>query len=523
MHAQLAPPLEADQQEAQPASTEPALAEPLYRRVPEHLLGQQQVPLATYRVQLHKDFTFAGRSAIGALPGAPGRQRPLRLAVSSRPRRAAPTATTWSTTPRLNPELGARPRASPRSPARPCAATGMGLVLDVVPNHMGIERAQPALWIDVLENGPASLFARFFDIDWEPVKAELRGQGAAADPGGSVRRGAGAGRAPARRTGDGGLLRPLLRPRAAGRPRAVPRRARATSWSSWRSAGRRAPRRSSSCSRILTALRHLPSPHGDRAGRRSSSAAGRRRSSSGGWRAVVDGERRRGRATSSANVERLQRHAGRPAQLRPARRAARAAAATGSPTGGWPGRRSTTGASSTSTGWRRSAWRTPRSSTRRTRSSSSWLARGQGHRAAHRPPRRALRSHRLLPPAAGALLPRAGAARSSSGAAADEAQLAGASSRGCCARSGGRRSARRSRLAAAPARSTWWWRRSWAAGSASPTPGRCTAPPATASPTSSAGCFVDPAAGRGAHRDLRALHRRSRRRLRAAASTRRRS
>ncbi|HEY0093964.1 MAG TPA: malto-oligosyltrehalose synthase, partial [Archangium sp.] len=45
-------------------------------------------------------------------------------------------------------------------------------VLDVVPNHMGIESFNP-LWFDVLENGPASLYARFFDIDWHPVKDEL--------------------------------------------------------------------------------------------------------------------------------------------------------------------------------------------------------------------------------------------------------------------------------------------------------------------------------------------------------------
>ena len=54
-----------------------------------------------------------------------------------------------------------------------CAGNGLGQVLDMVPNHMGIERGN-ALWCDVLENGPASLYAQFFDIDWDPVKAELR-------------------------------------------------------------------------------------------------------------------------------------------------------------------------------------------------------------------------------------------------------------------------------------------------------------------------------------------------------------
>jgi (1->4)-alpha-D-glucan 1-alpha-D-glucosylmutase len=53
-------------------------------------------------------------------------------------------------------------------------AHGMGLVLDFVPNHMGIEDARANhWWWDVIENGPCSPYARFFDIDWTPVKAEL--------------------------------------------------------------------------------------------------------------------------------------------------------------------------------------------------------------------------------------------------------------------------------------------------------------------------------------------------------------
>jgi (1->4)-alpha-D-glucan 1-alpha-D-glucosylmutase len=50
---------------------------------------------------------------------------------------------------------------------------GLGLLVDMVPNHMGIARARNAWWRDVLENGPASRYAPFFDIDWTPVKREL--------------------------------------------------------------------------------------------------------------------------------------------------------------------------------------------------------------------------------------------------------------------------------------------------------------------------------------------------------------
>jgi (1->4)-alpha-D-glucan 1-alpha-D-glucosylmutase len=49
----------------------------------------------------------------------------------------------------------------------------MGLILDVVPNHMGIGQVLNAWWRDVLENGPSSRYADAFDIDWHPIKREL--------------------------------------------------------------------------------------------------------------------------------------------------------------------------------------------------------------------------------------------------------------------------------------------------------------------------------------------------------------
>ncbi|MHB8121372.1 MAG: malto-oligosyltrehalose synthase [Desulfuromonadaceae bacterium] len=49
----------------------------------------------------------------------------------------------------------------------------MGQILDIVPNHMCIEGQGNAYWMDVLENGPSSTYASFFDIDWHPVKQEL--------------------------------------------------------------------------------------------------------------------------------------------------------------------------------------------------------------------------------------------------------------------------------------------------------------------------------------------------------------
>jgi (1->4)-alpha-D-glucan 1-alpha-D-glucosylmutase len=50
---------------------------------------------------------------------------------------------------------------------------GIGQVLDIVPNHMSIAGNENTWWMDVLENGPSSIYAHFFDIDWKPVKDGL--------------------------------------------------------------------------------------------------------------------------------------------------------------------------------------------------------------------------------------------------------------------------------------------------------------------------------------------------------------
>ena len=71
----------------------------------------------------------------------------------------------------LNPEIGAAEDYDRFVEA--LRARGMGQILDVVPNHMGIAASCNRWWNDVLENGPSSPYAGFFDIDWDPVKREL--------------------------------------------------------------------------------------------------------------------------------------------------------------------------------------------------------------------------------------------------------------------------------------------------------------------------------------------------------------
>jgi (1->4)-alpha-D-glucan 1-alpha-D-glucosylmutase len=72
---------------------------------------------------------------------------------------------------RLNPEIGSDEDYWAWMGA--IRSHGMGHVLDLVPNHMGIAKSANPWWQDVLENGPSSRFAQFFDIEWQPVKAEL--------------------------------------------------------------------------------------------------------------------------------------------------------------------------------------------------------------------------------------------------------------------------------------------------------------------------------------------------------------
>jgi (1->4)-alpha-D-glucan 1-alpha-D-glucosylmutase len=71
----------------------------------------------------------------------------------------------------LNPEIGSEEEYE--ALVGELKHRGMGQILDIVPNHMCIEGHGNAFWMDVLENGPSSPYASFFDIDWHPVKKEL--------------------------------------------------------------------------------------------------------------------------------------------------------------------------------------------------------------------------------------------------------------------------------------------------------------------------------------------------------------
>jgi (1->4)-alpha-D-glucan 1-alpha-D-glucosylmutase len=133
-------------------------------------LARRRVPAATYRLQFHKGFTFRDARELvpylHALGVSDCYASPVLLA-----RAGSTHGYDICDHGRLSPELGGEEEFEALSAA--LRAHGMGLVLDAVPNHMGIGDPGNVWWADVLENGPASPYAPFFDIDWRPVNPAL--------------------------------------------------------------------------------------------------------------------------------------------------------------------------------------------------------------------------------------------------------------------------------------------------------------------------------------------------------------
>jgi (1->4)-alpha-D-glucan 1-alpha-D-glucosylmutase len=132
--------------------------------------ARRRVPAATYRLQFNRGFTF--RDARDLVPYLHA------LGVSDcyaspvlQARAGSSHGYDVCDHSRLNPELGGAPDFDAFAAA--LRAHGMGLILDAVPNHMGIADPGNAWWMDVLENGPGSPYAPFFDIDWHPVNPDL--------------------------------------------------------------------------------------------------------------------------------------------------------------------------------------------------------------------------------------------------------------------------------------------------------------------------------------------------------------
>lgn len=130
----------------------------------------ENIPSATYRLQFNKDFRFEhareilpylkslGISHVYASPiffAMPGSMHGYDVRDLNR----------------LNPELGSEEDFELYVQA--LQEREIGQILDFVPNHMGVNEGENPFWMDVLEHGPSSRYAGFFDIDWQPIKPEL--------------------------------------------------------------------------------------------------------------------------------------------------------------------------------------------------------------------------------------------------------------------------------------------------------------------------------------------------------------
>lgn len=139
-------------------------------RAEEIARREARTPLSTYRLQLHGGFTFADAEAVLSylrelgigdcyaspiFEARPGSQHGYDVTRHDR----------------VNPELGGE-EGFGRFAAR-LGELGMGLLLDIVPNHMGVGN-DSVWWQDVLENGRASEYADYFDIDWNPLNPAMK-------------------------------------------------------------------------------------------------------------------------------------------------------------------------------------------------------------------------------------------------------------------------------------------------------------------------------------------------------------
>ena len=131
----------------------------------------RRVPLSTYRLQLSREFDFARAAAI--VPDL------ARLGVDAcycspilKARAGSPHGYDIVDHREINPELGGE--TAFRQFVDVLHEHGMKLVLDFVPNHMAADVNENPWWRDVVEHGPASPHAVGFDIDWAPLKSELR-------------------------------------------------------------------------------------------------------------------------------------------------------------------------------------------------------------------------------------------------------------------------------------------------------------------------------------------------------------
>jgi (1->4)-alpha-D-glucan 1-alpha-D-glucosylmutase len=128
------------------------------------------IPRATYRLQFHAHFGFDDAAALAPYLAQLGVSH-LYASPYLRARPGSLHGYDIVDHSQLNPELG--DDASFRRMSAALKLQHLGQILDVVPNHMGVGGADNPLWLDVLEWGQESVYAGWFDIEWDPDRRYL--------------------------------------------------------------------------------------------------------------------------------------------------------------------------------------------------------------------------------------------------------------------------------------------------------------------------------------------------------------
>ncbi|MDI6710280.1 MAG: malto-oligosyltrehalose synthase [Bacillota bacterium] len=135
-------------------------------------MGGARIPAATYRLQFNEGFRFRDAAALVPYLAALG-ITDLYASPLLQARRGSPHGYDVTDPTRVNEALGGGEGFALL--ADELQRHRMGLLLDIVPNHMAASGENP-WWRDVLRNGPDSSYADFFDIDWRPLRPGLHGK-----------------------------------------------------------------------------------------------------------------------------------------------------------------------------------------------------------------------------------------------------------------------------------------------------------------------------------------------------------
>ncbi len=148
------------------------IAERLLSQIPEKAAARRPLPESTYRLQFHAGFTFRDAAAIVPYLHELGITH-CYASPYLKARKGSTHGYDIIDHSVLNPEIGTQ--EDYEAFIEVLHERGMGQIVDTVPNHMGVGTNNNPWWTDVLENGPASRYAPYFDIAWRSsLRPELR-------------------------------------------------------------------------------------------------------------------------------------------------------------------------------------------------------------------------------------------------------------------------------------------------------------------------------------------------------------